>query len=202
MTTPIQNPNHFTPGDVYTVVRGDALEDLTSQGWEIHSTLEGTLVDTAAEDVPNPAFPGPEGSYGEIGRTISCFKSHVVQEVRFVMRKSADSVLAAKEAELEELMKQLTDVREALDTLQSGSATELTEADGKLLTEKTNHGHTIRDLEIAEGSVRNYREMTSKATGDAGKLKRQLAKVKRAIGADRMKEILEGKANGSAGVTA
>ncbi len=187
----------FTAGDVYTVARGVELHQLTSQGWEIHQTIEGTLVETVTETVPNPAYgqtdEGRDRYQSAPEQTISVSKSHVVHEVRFVMRVSADSVLAAKEKELGALLEQLHEARSDAATAALDADVTCNAAAADLLAEKTTHGRAIRDLEISERSRGNYRDIAATARDEANAVKRQLAKVKRALGVDRMKEILDVK---------
>lgn len=150
---------------------------MSSKGYELLAVIHQDRVQTEHQ---SQSEQDPTVSYGQ-PRTTTSVVSYVVREARYIMQLDAESAVAAVQSELVQERTERARCRAELEATKETSA-EITKERDKALHERE---VLARRCNVAKEDCERERERVRTYEGD-------IAKIRAAVGAIRMKEILGG----------
>lgn len=183
--------------EVQKVINAHEVEGHTAEGWTILESFEVEETAPCYEDLA-PAFPvhvhvqgsdqygiGSSIGQGLSSNRVSQTRFEKIKQVIFLVGKTKGSVLAEKQAKINELEAEVGDWKKSADVAKEEKKTQ----EGEL--------HRERDLrrDYHDRAERNAREREEQRAR-AGKLELDIGKIRKAIGERQMGEILSADKEG------
>jgi len=158
---------------------GDMVYGLHGRGWKLIAVLEEEKLEHYNETQPNPAFKQDQGEYGSNVRLHQLQKVQKLKTHKYVLGKTRDEVLEEMGQKVSSATSRASQLEHDKQLVEK-TLTELETKLDKLAKEKTS---VERDLECT------YKELNEKRKAFQD-MEKDIAKVRTAVGADRMKEIV------------
>jgi restriction endonuclease len=159
---------------IHAVVSAQEVETRSRQGWRVQEVLKGSRIDTADDGVafpPNNFQSCP--SYGTVTR------SHVVEELQFLMVQDETAYVADLRKEIEQLRIEASNTQANLNSAQE------TLKNTKFALEEAQHR-----VRTAQEDSAIYRKLSEELTTSNRKMEYDIAKIRVAVGERQMKDIL------------
>ena len=176
----------MTKNSVYRTCGPEELEMLTRSGWSLKSILSsGKMVDVhenvaAWDEAPQRT----DGQYNMPGwKHTTVTNKAVVADVMFLLELNEDSAVAQLESKVAELAKKIVETDEAKKNLER-----------ELAAEKTRAMLAVEDFGRISAYLARTRTEAEELLKTKNRMEQDLAKVQRAVGELRMREIVGGPA--------
>ena len=164
------------------VVEGHELNFVTQNGgWRLIQVLEEEKIDTATATEPNPNYnPSMGYSSSNPGPTLQRSVPKKIKIHRYLLGKDKDSVFGDLQAKLDDALRRMTEAEKG-ELKVAGQVKDLLKETGEIQ----------KKVDYNKGLYDGVREDLDNKNKVVLKMEQDIAKIRTAIGQDKMTEILE-----------